>query len=170
MTSKIGFSAGPSFGRTQFDLLIEHVWDLKVHPENASSRMILNDQEAVDSCIEAWGGFGFVVVVGNAEYDESGAFKAWHDVLKGGTSKYEKDRVERGAPSRRRKIAFAPTGIKALYFSSRSDLERGLNERWISLFQTGMRNSNGNPRRAKYQIDLGKTPAEFVVADKALTR
>jgi hypothetical protein len=169
LKTRLGVSIGPSVGRTTFDLVMNHVWDLKVHPQNSTSRnLILNDKEAVDSCIEQFGGFGFVVVVGNAEYDESGEFKSWHDHLKGGKSDYEVERVRRGAPSRRRKAGFHPQSVEAVFFERRDDVSRGLDERWLSYFQMGMRNSNGVARRPKYQINLDKTPFDYVLAKKIL--
>jgi hypothetical protein len=161
----LGVSVGPTVGRTTFDLVIDHVWDLKVHPRNPRSKyLILNDREAVDRCIDEYGGFGVVVVSGSAEYDESGEFKLWHDDIKGGRSSYEAQRIERGAPSRRRKIAFEPDAIKAVFFESHADIARGLKEKWLGFFQEGMRNSNGHARRAKYQIKLETVPDELVVA------
>jgi hypothetical protein len=169
LKSRLGVSVGPSVGRTKFDLVLDHVWDLKVHPQNSASKfLILNDKEAVDSCIEEFGGFGFVVVTGDAEYDESGQFKAWHDGLKGGRSTYEEERVRRGAPSRRRKIGFCPKAIDAVFLVNQGDVSRGLNERWLGYFQTGMRNSNGAARRAKYQINFEKTPDDIVLARRLL--
>lgn len=169
LKSRLGVSVGPSVGRTKFDLVLDHVWDLKVHPQNSTSKfLILNDKEAVDSCIEEFGGFGFVVVTGDAEYDESGEFKSWHDGLKGGRSNYEEERVRRGAPSRRRKIGFHPKAIDAVFLANLGDVSRGLDERWLGYFQTGMRNSNGAARRPKYQINLNKTPDDVVLARRFL--
>lgn len=164
VTGRLGISTGPTFGRTQFDMVVSFVWDLKVHPRSSSGRLILNDKEAVDACISERGGFGFVVVVGDAEYDSSGEFKAWHDALKGGTSAYEVERIMRGAPSRRRKVAFSPQSVEAVFFANQNEIRRGITERWMSSFQAGMRNSNGNPRREKYQISLDRAPSEFVVS------
>jgi hypothetical protein len=164
VTGRLGISVGPSFGRTQFDLLLNHVWDLKVHPRSANGKLILNDREAVDLCIAERGGFGFVVVIGEAEYDGTGEFKAWHDALKGGTSAYEVERIQRGAPSRRRKISFKPQSVEAVFFSDQNQINRGLDEGWVTLFQSGMRNSNGNPRREKYQINLDRAPRELKVS------
>jgi hypothetical protein len=162
---RIGVSVGPTIGRTTFDLVMDHVWDLKVHPQNSRSKyLVLNDREAVDRCIDDFGGFGFVVVTGIAEYDDSGEFKLWHDALKGGRSSYELQRIERGAPSRRRKVAFVPNRVEAVFFESNADISRGLDEEWLGYFQEGMRNSNGGARRPKYQINLEATPDDFVVS------
>jgi hypothetical protein len=170
VTGRLGISVGPSFGRTQFDLLISCVWDLKVHPRSADGKLILNDKEAIDLCIAERGGFGFIAVVGEAEYDGTGEFKAWHDVLKGGTSAYEVERIKRGAPSRRRKVSFNPQSVEAVFFSDQNQINQGINEGWLTLFQSGMRNSNGNPRREKYQIDLDRAPSEIRVSSTEITQ
>jgi hypothetical protein len=155
----VGARPGPKFGRTRFDLQREFVWDLKAHPTNEKkSRLILNDCEAIDSCLEMLGGVGFVVVSGRVSYDESGEFKAWHDALKGGTSAYERERVLRGARSRRRKVAFEPQEVSVFYFNSGDALAGGLKSGWLGLFQEGMRNSNGRPRRPKYSISPSRVP------------
>lgn len=156
---------GPAFGRTRFDLQRDHVWDLKAHPHGSRpTPLILNDREAVDRCIEQFDGVGYVIVHGVAEYDESGEFKAWHDTLKGGVSAYEEARVSRGARSRRRKVTFSPVRVDALYFSTRDDLQAGQREGWVAMFQEGMRNSDGAPRRAKYLLHPDRVPTERIVA------
>jgi hypothetical protein len=165
LSKKIAVSVGPTIGNTTFDLSLNYVWDLKAHPESQPDKpMILNDCEAVETCITNHSGFGFVVVVGHAEFDETGHFKAWHDALKGGRSKYEVKRISRGAQSRRRKREFSPTRIDAVFIPDAATLRRGLDEGWLGYFQKGMRNSNGTARRSKYQIALHKAPSEIFVA------
>jgi len=161
----LGGRSGPTIGRVTFDLQIEKIWDLKVHPDEAGSRAILNDQEAMHLAVKDFRGIGFIMVSGSATYDSGdGSFKAWHDTLKGGQSAYEENRIKRGAPSRRRKIAFSPTGASAIWFPSEVALADGTREGWLKEFQRGMRNSNGVPRRPKYQIDLAKIPDQLVIA------
>lgn len=157
-----GGRRGPTFGRTEFDLRLRRVWDLKVHPTSAPS-LILNDVEAVDHCIEACGGLGFIVVNGMAEYDESGDFKRWHDALKGGRSDYERARINRGAPSRRRKVRFTPTEIVVAFIPNLKALDSHLQSGRLGYFQKGMRNSNGTPRRPKYLVRAGYFPSLSVV-------
>jgi len=163
----IGGRVGPTVGRVTFDLQIDRVWDLKVHPEESGSTVILNDQEATDAVISDFGGLGFIVVWGNATYDDGdGSFKDWHDALKGGTSAYEVERIRRDAPSRRRKTAFRPMGAKALWLPDLETVARAQRTGWLSDFQEGMRNSNGGGRRSKYKVNLEKVPNDVVIAEQ----
>lgn len=159
----VGAKQGPMRQNTQFDLQLTRVWDLKAHP-TAVSTAPMNDQMAIRECIRDYGGVGFVIVEVEAEYDESGAFKQWHDALKGGKSKYEQERVARGAKSRRRKTAFRPVSVTAVYLESEADIQVGLVAGWLSEFQTGMRNSDGTPRRGKFAITPDRVPEAFVAA------
>lgn len=155
----LGGGRGPRFGRTEFDYRLQRVWDLKVHPRNAGSGwVILNDQEAIERCVESHGGVGFIVAIGTAAYDEDGSFKMWHDALKGGTSDYERDRVRRGAPSRRRKVFFKVERFGAFYWDSVARIQEGRRDGWVGTFQEGMRNADGSPRRAKYSVRMESIP------------
>ena len=138
-------------GKTTFDLKRNFVWDLKSHP-NQSKSLILNDKSAIEECLKNEPGLGFIILSGDVLYDETGEFKAWHDSLKGGTSSYEKDRILRSAPSRKRKTNFSPTAIDAYWFTSVSQLEKCLLKGVVGEFQTGMRNSNGIARKPKIMI------------------
>jgi len=162
-----GGAAGPTYGRTRFDFQRKHVWDLKVHLDS-SDWLILNDQEATRSCIEENDGMGFFVVSGSAEFDSNGVFKSWHDALKGGTSQYESERIERGAVSRRRKIAFIPQKIDAYWLPDETVINTGVSEGWIKDFQTGMRNSNGVARRSKFQVSPSRIPSKFRLIESHL--
>ena len=146
---------GPTFGNTVFDCQINRIWDFKAHPANGlNGWMILNDREAIDRCIAVHGGVGFIVAVGDATYDVDGTFKAWHDKLKGGVSQYERTRVARGAPSRRRKTCFRVSRFVAFYWDGPTAIAKGRREGWLGEFQEGMRNSGGQLRRAKYKVRL----------------
>ena len=163
LTQKIGGRKGPSFRNTTFDYQKNCVWDFKVHPcKNPNGKindpMILNDREAIDLCIQQYQGIGFIVVHGEAIFDSSGEFKAWHDELKGGHSTYEKERIQRGAPSRKRKCAFEIDYIEAIFFNTPSELKKSVYEKWITFFQEGMRNADGSPRRPKYALWTTRTP------------
>jgi hypothetical protein len=158
LLESLGATRGPRYGSTEFDIKSNYVWDLKAHPDDKPS-LILNDQEAVGKCIDEHGGLGFIVLEGKATYDESGEFKAWHDSLKGKTSSYEKKRAAEGRPSRKRKVSFAPKNAKAIFIPDGAALAGAVDEGWLKSFQEGMRNSDGNPRRAKYMIpDTSKIP------------
>lgn len=138
-------------GKTTFDLRRQYIWDLKSHP-NQSKSLILNDRSAIEECLKEEAGLGFIILSGDVEYDKTGEFKKWHDALKGGTSAYEKSRILRNAPSRRRKVNFTPTSVDAYWFSKVSEIEKCLMEGILSEFQTGMRNSNGKSRKPKIMI------------------
>ncbi len=160
----MGGSRGPTFGRTTFDFKKNFVWDLKAHPMG-DKNIILNDESAIRSCIEQFGGLGFIVVEGIAKYDDSeSSFKKWHDNLKGGTSVYEKKRVERGAKSRSRKVSFQPYSVLAIWFENLEQIDHARALGTLKLFQVGMRNSNGKDRAAKYQLNLDLIPPENKLA------
>lgn len=153
---------GPRYGNTAFDYKRTGVWDFKVHPAG-TPWTILNDREAIDSCIAEHGAVGFIVTTGHAEYnDVSGAFKRWHDTLKGKISRYEEERIARGAASRRRKVHFRVSGFVALLLDRRA-VQTGLKDGWLKMFQEGMRNADGSPRRSKYMIDMNRIPAFVLV-------
>ncbi len=166
----LGGDTGPKYGSTSFDYFGKNVWDFKTHIRNASSHpwAIINDKGAVDLCIEAYGGIGLVMAHGLAEYDDlRGTFKAWHDQLKGGRSDYEKDRVKRGASSRRRKIGFLLRSIEIIWLNS-SKVAKGRDQGWLDLFQEGMRNANGSARRSKYMLNVDRLPAEAKILPSKL--
>ena len=160
----LGGARGPTFGTTQFDFKKKFVWDLKAHP-SGSKNLILNDQIAIRNCIESEHGLGFIIISGLAKYDSNGGFKNWHDDLKGGTSAYEKKRVARGASSRRRKISFEPENLHALWFDDIDEINSAVTNGWLKSFQTDMKNSNGKPRPAKFQLNLGSVSKNNMIAE-----
>jgi len=168
LSETLGGGRGPAYGNMTFDYRRHLVWDLKAHPKHTNKGtpnepMILNDQEAVESCVAENGGVGFIVVKGEAQFDNSGEFKIWHDILKGGTSAYEHERIRRGATSRMRKVAFDIDSIDAYFIEDQSVLDRGIEEGWLKFFQKGMRNADGSPRRAKYALRTDKAPRSLKV-------
>ena len=160
----LGGARGPTFGTTQFDFKKKFVWDLKAHP-SGSKNLILNDQIAIKNCIESEHGLGFIIISGVAKYDGNGEFKNWHDNLKGGTSTYEKERVARGASSRRRKISFEPKKLHALWFNNIGEINSAVKDGWLKSFQTDMKNSNGKPRPAKFQFNLDTVSENNMIAE-----
>ncbi len=157
-----GFARGPKIGNVTFDLARNFVWDLKSHPEQAGNNLPLNDQEAVRAAV-ANGGLGYVIVIGDAEYDTTGEFKLWHDSLKGKKTAYVLRNEAEGKPSRRRKAEFRPFQLLVIWLANESVIDRGLVEGWLTSFQEGMANSNGVPRRAKFMLRLDKVPKDVVV-------
>jgi len=83
-------------------------WDFKDHAINTSShQIIVNDSEATATGIKKFGSVGLILSMGKVEYnDEQRTFQKWHEALKGGKSKYELERIKRGAWSRLRKTEF----------------------------------------------------------------
>lgn len=147
---------GPKYGNTTFDALIggENVIDFKSHIDNGSWA-IINDCEAIERCLEEYGKFHLIIAEGLADFDNDGSFNAWHNKLKGGLSDYEKERIRRGAKSRRRKRGFDCHTIRQITFNKES-LNRGKKNDTIRYFQKGMRNADGSPRRPKYMIEVDK--------------
>jgi hypothetical protein len=166
----IGADTGPTYGSTTFDLKRNYVWDLKSHPLNIDG-LILNDAGAIKSCISEQGGLGFVILSGKVDYDDDQmSFKKWHDDLKGGVSAYERDRVSRRAPSRRRKTKFAPTKVEGIWFNSYSSIEKALVTGNFVYFQKGMRNSNGKPRPEKIMIKNASAIEDFLISSQSFLR
>jgi len=167
---KISARTGPTYGTTTFDLERGFVWDLKSHPTNIKS-LILNDAKAIESCILEKGGLGFIILSGDVVYDDNQmTFKKWHDALKGGTSIYEKERVARNAPSRRRKIRFIPTKVEGIWFNSESEIESAFATGVLGYFQQGMRNSNGKSRPEKVMIKNSSSIEDFLVGRQLFRR
>jgi hypothetical protein len=90
----------------------------------------------------------------------------WHDVQKGKISDYEKERVKRGARSRRRKVSMKITDFLILAFKSVEDIEKGIKNGWIKGFQKNFRNADGSLRREKLQISISNIPPEVIISRK----
>jgi len=168
LQTELATTSGPRFGNMTFDIKRKFVWDLKAHSNNSGgsrSWAPLNDVDAIVDCINQHDGVGFLVLSGPCTYDTNGEFKKWHDCLKGRESTYVKKNAERGAPSRRRKISFQPNHLICFRFNTVDDVGRSQREGWIKGFQTGMRNSNGVPRRTKLQVDLKAIPEWALIGE-----
>ena len=148
---------GPRYGNVRFDGFFEVPWDFKAHATNTSSHEIItNDSEATASAIQQYGEVGIVLALGKVEYnDEARSFQKWHQQLKGGQSKYEKDRIKRGAWSRLRKVSFDLQQISFIRLTDDTLVKCGS-------FQSDFRNADGRPRRSKVLIDLEKLDEERV--------
>lgn len=154
-----------SFGNVDFDFATESLTlDLKGHvAKEGADPVPCNDSEAVRECFAKEGAWAVIVACGTAEYDENGSFKQWHDQLKGEPSAYVRAGQVSGRAHRRRKAKFDLERLIAVCFFNIGDLERGLQDGWVKPFQKGMVNSDGTPRREKYQILLGKVPTENLI-------
>ena len=99
---------GKKYRSTTFDAFCEISWDFKAHAANTTRHdVITNDVEAIKSTLDDYGYYGIILAIGEVEYnDEQRTFKKWHDELKERISKYEINRINRGAMSRRRKTEF----------------------------------------------------------------
>ena len=104
--------------------------------------------------INEYGQVCFIVASGESSYDTTGAFKTWHDELKGGISKYEEDRIERNAKSRRRKISFSFDELVFVWVNAE-------NIQHCGKFQSDFRNSNGKARKAKVMININNPNLEI---------
>lgn len=155
--SGYGFNIpGPAYGNVEFDGFYCNIpWDFKVHTDNAGQPKIpTNGYCEVMQALQEYGKVGFIVACGNAAFDdEARSFKTWHDALKGEISAYEQARIERGAPSRRRKMEFALSSLEFIFVDGNTIQTCGR-------FQAGMRNSNGTPRNPKVMLDLRNTTLE----------
>jgi hypothetical protein len=155
--AKIMEVPGPKYGNVRFDAFCEIPWDFKAHAINTSSHeIIVNDSEATASAIRQYGEVGLILALGKVAYnDEARTFQAWHQSLKGVKSKYELDRIKRGAWSRLRKVSFDLQQISIIRITDGTLVKCGS-------FQSDFRNADGSPRRAKVLIDLEQLDEETV--------
>lgn len=156
----VGGTVGPTYENTTIDLMLSSPWDLKVHPLDKKAA-ILNDIEAINACIKQYGRLNYLLLEGNATYDDvKQSFKRWHDSLKGEPSAYVKSGNAIGRRSRVRKTSFRPTRMLGICLDDKT-LRHGISSGAIKRFQDGMKNSNGTKRRGKYQILPNKIDDKF---------
>jgi len=135
------------YGNVSFDGFFECPWDFKAHAMQSKKDIIINDSEAISNAIKDFGHMGIIIATGPVVYDnESGDFKKWHDNLKGKKSKYELKRIERGAPSRRRKISMQISKIFFVEIDKELLIKSGT-------FQKNFRNQDGSSRREKVSLN-----------------
>ena len=143
---------GPRYGNVEFDGWRKIPWDFKAHSIDLTrpdyEKVPTNGYEESLQAINDYGTIGFIIMTGDTDYDdENQSFKKWHDQLKGGTSRYELERIYRSAPSRRRKVCFVPRDL-IFVFVDDSNIDS------CGKFQANFRNSNGVARNAKVLLDL----------------
>ena len=155
---------GKKYGNTTFDSFCEISWDFKAHAANTTNHTVItNDAEAIVNTINDHGYYGLILAIGEVEYnDKERTFKRWHDELKEGISKYEVNRINRGAMSRRRKTEFVLSEIYFICFNSETLLECS------GTFQKGFRNSDGSPRRKKITVNIRKIPDASLIATEEI--
>lgn len=148
---------GPKYGKVSFDGFKGIPLDFKAHAINTSShQIIVNDSIATSRGIEEYGSVGLILALGEVDYnDTKRSFQKWHEELKGGLSKYSKDRIKRGAWSRLRKVVFKLEQISFIEITDDTLIKCGT-------FQSDFRNSNGLPRKSKVLIDLEQIGKELV--------
>lgn len=148
---------GPNYNNVSFDGVKNIPWDFKAHAINTSShQVIVNDSEATAQAIKDYGEVGLILALGEVVYnDAKRTFQKWHEKLKGGKSKFEITRIERGAWSRLRKVSFELKQISFIEITDETLIKCGS-------FQTDFRNSDGSPRKAKVLIDLEKLDKEII--------
>lgn len=156
---------GETYGRTQFDAFGPIPWDFKAHSmkmsnDQKSNTVITNDTEAIDQAIARHGWYGLVLGSGEATYnDDDRTFQRWHEEIKGSPSAYQKRMRAEGARSRRRKIRFVLSDVRFICLDAFALGECG------RLHRQG-RNSDGNPRRLKYSVNMMKVPPGALFATK----
>ena len=157
---------GRSYGNTRFDGFNSICWDFKAHAGNTTShRVITNDTSAVEQTIEEFGHYGLILASGIVEYnDDARTFKQWHDALKGGPSRYELARINRGANSRRRKTQFV---LDEIHFIC---LDADALNQCSGSFQKGFRNADGSPRRSKVMVNVAKIPDSAIALTADFTQ
>lgn len=141
------------YGFADFDAFAEIPWDFKGRTRrNAKGveqyKVPGTDKRATLQAIKDYGAVGFIIGRGDAVFnDENRSFQRWHDKLKGGLSKYEEERIVRGAPSRLRKTKFTLEEIWII------EVDGKICEN-LDSFMEGFRNKDGSPRKAKVMLDL----------------
>ena len=148
---------GPKYENTEFDGFFNIPWDFKAHAMNTSSnKVIVNDKESVALAIKEFGVVGLILALGEVEYnDDDRKFQKWHSKEKGGQSQFEKDRIARGAWSRKRKVSLALKQISFVPITKQTLRKCGS-------FQKKFRNADGSPRRSKILIDLEKLNEKYI--------
>ncbi len=166
------FAPNPSpprttYGNTTFDFSLRFVWDLKAHTESWISPLSgmvrrgrpdapLNDQAAMNSCIEEQG-LGFLMVGGRSVVDDDGSFVAWHRQFK--ATRGVRTKPSNSGRSNPRKTAFEPLHVEAFYFPNTSALEAAIAGGRIKGFAQGpqaprVEGVQGSARKLKYNLNL----------------
>lgn len=143
---------GPKYGNVEFDGFKTIPWDFKAHSINKSKsdngKIPTNGCAESNQAIEEYGTIGFIIISGESDYDDDNqSFKKWHDLFKGGTSNYEKERIKRKAPSRKRKINFTPREL-IFVFVNKDNVQS------CGKFQANFRNADGSARNPKLMLDI----------------
>ena len=141
---------GEKYGNVEFDSFCSINWDMKASAiKSDNHRIILNDQKAIDKSLKDYGYHGVILALLDVDYnDDDRSFQRWHNELKGGLSKYEKERISRNATSRYRKTNALVKQILLLV------IDRN-NQGNLDIHRQG-RNSDGSARNPKYMLNIEK--------------
>jgi len=141
---------GDKYNNVTFDIKGNINWDLKASAiKTDNHKIILNDVKAMKESIKNNKYHGEIIALCDVEYNDiNRTFQKWHTELKGGKSKYEKEREQRTSVSRYRKTKAILTEVLFVVFSEK-DLA------YLDIMKQG-RNSNGQPRPEKFMLDLEK--------------
>ena len=158
-----------AFGHTVFDYAHRFVWDLKAHTESwrspatgairaGQSAAPLNDQEAMERCIEEQG-LGFLMVGGVGVEDADNAFVSWHRAFK--ETRGVNSSSSNSGRSRMRKAAFEPLHVEAFFFHNTQDLNAAKAAGYVTGFVQGKQapdkqGAEGRSRRPKYNLNVGR--------------
>lgn len=146
------------YGRTSFDGFLEVPFDFKSHAVNTEKHdVVINDTEAITKAIKKYGYVIAIISLGKVVYnDENRKFQKWHEKIKGGKSKYELERIKRGAWSRLRKTHFDLQEIIFIKINKETLNKSGS-------FQKNFRNADGSMRKSKVMINLEKLNEEEII-------
>lgn len=147
---------------TSFDYALRSTWDLKAHSSGGENAAILNDLDAIDTCLDEPGGLGFIVLTGNPDYSDSAAFDAWHRSQRGGGLAHDR--------SRTLKSGFEPLRLDAYHLQDAATLEAARERHEFSVMAQGHQ-PDGSPRKPKLKIrfDRANASGALRVASRSLT-
>lgn len=138
------FGGGPRrVLHTTFDYSFRSTWDLKAHSTGAENGAILNDLEAIESCLGEPGGLGFIVLTGDPDYSDCAGFDAWHRAQRGAGPANER--------SRALKSAFTPLRLDAYHLPDTTALDEARRRGEYSVMTQG-RQPDGASRKPKLKV------------------
>ena len=149
------------YGKVPFDGYLKIPWDFKSHAIQSGDKIIVNDLQAIKKAINDFGCVGLIIASGPVvKENESQEFKKWHEKMKdderkGKKTDYVLKNIERGAPSRRRKVSMKISKISFV------KLDDDCLKKYSSIHNQG-RNSDGKPREPKVLLDLTKIGKHIV--------